>query len=90
MSFVEEAYSRAMDAMPPGERVARVELMLQWTRNLLARQVVAELGDVGPARVKWEVAMRMYGADPRMKRLLENHRPDASACGTSDAVDAAG
>ena len=78
MSLVEEAYSRAMDEMPPVERVARVESMLRWTRSVLARRVVSEIGEVGPQRMKWEVAMRMYGSDPRMRRLLEEHCPDVS------------
>lgn len=71
MSLVEEAYCRAIDAMPPAEKMARVESFLAWTRNLIARQVRAELGEgVGDERIRWEVALRMYDSDPQMDRLI--------------------
>jgi hypothetical protein len=33
-----------MDALSPQERLARCTAMLKWSRDLLARQVIAEFG----------------------------------------------
>jgi hypothetical protein len=71
MTLVEEAYQRGLDAMTPIERIARVEGFLCWTRNLMARQVRAQLGpEVSDERIRWEVALRMYGSSPRMAALI--------------------
>ncbi len=78
MSTVEEAYRQAMDAMTPAEKFARVEGFLSWTRSLLARQIKAELGDVSEERIKSEVAIRMYGSDPRFRKLLEQREANGS------------
>ena len=71
MSLVEDAYQQAVDAMPAMEKLARVEAMLAWTRNLLARQVRAALGPaVSENRIRWEVALRMYESEPVVARLI--------------------
>jgi hypothetical protein len=51
---------------------------LKWSRDLLARQVIAELGEVSETRLKWEVAKRMYGADPVARALIERRLADVS------------
>jgi hypothetical protein len=80
MSLVEDAYLEAIQAMSPCERLARVEAMLAWTRNLLARRIAAESPvEFGPKRLRWEVALRMYGSEPDMRRLLEENMPDVSS-----------
>ncbi len=72
MSLVHEEYQKRIDELPPLAKLARVEALLCWTRNLIARQVRAELGDkVSDERVRWEVALRMYDADPTMARLIQ-------------------
>ena len=71
MSLVEEAYQRSIDEMPPHQKMARVSAMLRWTRDLITRQVRAELGDsVSDERIRWEVALRMYGSEPVVGRLI--------------------
>jgi len=65
-----------MDSLSPKERVARSAAMLQWTRELLGRQVIAELGVMSDERLKWEVAKRMYGADPSAKNMIERRLAD--------------
>lgn len=71
MSLVEEAYQRAVDAMTPQQKLARMHAMLNWVRDLYARQVRAELGDVSEERLKWEVVFRQYRSDPGARKLIE-------------------
>ncbi len=71
MSLVEQLYHERIDAMSPKERVARAAEMLQWARQTLARQIVAESGPMSDERLKWLVAMRQYGADPTTRTMIE-------------------
>ena len=74
MSVVEDAYEQALDAMPPAQKMARVEAYLSWTRNLIARQLQKSLGPaVSEERLRWEVALRMYESDPGVARLIREH-----------------
>ncbi len=77
-SIVEQQYNSRMDALSPQERIARCAGMLKWTRDLLARQVVAELGAISEERLKWEVAKRMYGSDPTAKAIIDQRLEDVS------------
>ena len=52
--------------------------MLKWARDLLARQVVSELGVVSEERLRWEVALRLYRADPVCCRMIERELADVS------------
>jgi hypothetical protein len=71
MSVVEDAYARAIDAMPPLQKMASLEGFLVWTRNVIARQVRARLGSaVSEDRIRWEVALQMYESDPLLARLI--------------------
>lgn len=80
MSLVEDAYQRAVDAIPTVEKMARVEAMLAWTRNLIARQVGATLGaTASEERIRWEVALRMYESDPVVARLIREQIARVSA-----------
>ena len=77
-SIVEQQYNSRMDALSPQERIARCAAMLKWTRDLLARQVIAELGAISEERLKWEVARRMYGSDPTAKAIIDQRLEDVS------------
>ena len=77
-SIVEQQYNSAMDALSPQERIARCAAMLKWTRDLLARQVTAELGAISDERLKWEVAKRLYGADPTTRAMIDQRLEDVS------------
>lgn len=68
---VEQHYQAQMDALTPRERMARSVAMLAWTRQMLARQIVAECGPMSPERLKWEVALRQYGDDPIARTTIE-------------------
>jgi hypothetical protein len=68
---VEERFQAATDALYPYERVERAAALFQWSREILQRRILAERGPMGPERLKWEVALRQYGADPRARALIE-------------------
>lgn len=67
-----------MDALSPQERIARCAAMLKWTRDLLVRQILAERGEMPEERLKWEVARRMYGADPAARAIIDQRLVDVS------------
>ena len=75
-STVEQAYLERIDAMSPKERVARCAAMLRWARRCIARQIEAQRGPISDQRLKWEVALRMYGADPRARATIERKLAD--------------
>jgi hypothetical protein len=52
--------------------------MLQWTRELLGRQIIAKSGAMSQERLKWEVAKRLYGADPVASAMIERMLADVS------------
>lgn len=76
MDIIELKYRERIDALTPKERVARAASMFQWTRDAIARQIVADSGPMSSERLKWLVAMRQYGIDPAtremIQRVLEN------------------
>ena len=79
---VEAAYRDAIDAMSPAERVARSAAMFEWTRQQLARQIIAERTvngaspKIDPESLKWMVALRLYGDQPVVRRLIEQRLRD--------------
>ena len=77
-SIVEQQYNSRMDLLSPQERIARCAAMLKWTRDLLARQVVAELGAISDERLKWEVAKRMYASDTTARAMIDQRLEDVS------------
>ena len=72
MAKIEAEYQSRMNDLSGRERVSRSLAMLQWTREMLARQIVAEKGEMSKERLKWEVALRMYGADRATQRMIES------------------
>jgi hypothetical protein len=71
MTDVERAYQERLDALSPRERVTRSVAMFNWSRQILARQILAEQGPMTEERLKWEVALRMYGAESPARALIE-------------------
>ena len=71
MSLVEREYRRLVAAMTPAQRMERAANLLSWARAATARQIVREQGEMSPERLKWEVALRHYGHEPVMRRLIE-------------------
>jgi hypothetical protein len=77
-SRIEQLYQTRMDSLSPKERVARCVAMLQWTRELLGRQIITELGAISNEQLKWEVARRMYGADRAARVMIDRKLADVS------------
>ena len=73
---IEQISLQRMDALTPKERVARSAAMLRWARRCIARQIEAQRGPLSDERLKWEVALRMYGADPRARATIERKLAD--------------
>jgi hypothetical protein len=81
MTIVERAYLETVDAMTPAERIQRSIQMFQWARQAIARQVVSERGPLPPDLLKCHIALRMYGADPESRRLIQEHLARVSSRG---------
>jgi len=75
---VDFEYWKRVDAMTIAERVQRAEDLLAWARGFIARQILEERGPLSPERLKWEVALRQYGADPIARSLIEGIRARVS------------
>lgn len=76
---VEKEYREAMARLTPAERVARSVAMAKWARDAIARQIVAEKGPRSDERLKWEVALRVYRADPVACRTIEKQLANVPA-----------
>jgi endonuclease III len=71
VSVVQQKYDKLIDAMPVHVKVARAAQMFQWSRDWAMRQVLAEKGPMPEQRLRLEVALRMYGHEEPMRRLIE-------------------
>ena len=70
-STIELKYLERIDAMTPKERVARAASLFQWTRETIARQIIAESGPMDFEQLKWRVGMRQYGGDKKTRELIQ-------------------
>jgi len=68
---VEREYRARIAAMSAAERVRRAEALVRWSRDFLIRSILAERGPMSEARLKRELALRLYGSDPTARRLIE-------------------
>jgi hypothetical protein len=71
MDLVEWEYLKQMAALTPQERIARAASLFQWTREIIAGQIVSASGSMNPERLKWLVAMRQYGVDPATRDMIQ-------------------
>lgn len=67
---IEAIYRERMAALTPKERVARAAAMFHWNREMIARQIVAEEGPMSAERLKWRVALRLYGNEPEVAAMI--------------------
>jgi len=65
------SFRAAQDAMSVRERVARAAAMFAWARGVIRRDIVFRSGPVSDERLKWETAMRLYGADATARALIQ-------------------
>jgi len=71
--LIEQRYQAEMDRLSPRERIARGIAMFDWARSWIERQIVAERGPLPEEQLRWEVALRLYGAEPGSRQLIERH-----------------
>jgi hypothetical protein len=76
ISAVESVYQQRIAAMTPAQRVARSAALFEWTRDQIARQIVAEHGDMDSETLRWQVALRLYGNEPILRHLIERKLSD--------------
>lgn len=79
MSLIEDTYRRSVAEMTPAQKLRRMHDMLHWVRDLYARQLREQLGNVSEERLKWEVALRQYGGDERTRRMIEGKLRDVQS-----------
>ncbi len=78
MTPIEQLYQSSIDEMSCKERVARSVELFNWSREYIGRQIRAENPTFNEERLKLLVALRIYGSEPNMKKLLEDKLADVS------------
>ena len=69
---IEAEYQKRVSEMTPCEKMSRSVAMAAWARETIARQIRSEVGpDVSEERMKWLVALRVYGSDLQTKALVQ-------------------
>ena len=68
---VELEYRTRIEGMSAVERVRRSEALLRWSRDYLARSILAAQGPMSDARLRREILLRQYGADPSARKLID-------------------
>ena len=71
---VESEYRARIDAMSVVERIRRAEVIFNWSRDYLVRSIALARGPMSDEDLKWEVALRQYGANPATRRLIDEIR----------------
>lgn len=75
---IESEYRARIDAMSSVERVQRAEALFVWSRDYLSRTIAAARGPISEDDLKWEIALRQYGAHPAARALIDELRNRAS------------
>jgi hypothetical protein len=78
MPSVETQYLLQIAKMTGAEKIARSAALFKWTREMIARQIESTSRPLSAERLKWEVALRMYGGDPGTRSLIERKLIDVS------------
>jgi hypothetical protein len=53
--------------------------MFAWARDLIGREIVARTGPLSDARLKWEIALRLYGSDAASRAMIQRMLDHVSA-----------
>jgi hypothetical protein len=60
------------------DRIRRSEELFDWSRDYIARSIVAVRGKLPLDELRREVALRQYGANPVVRELIEELRDRAA------------
>ena len=74
---VDDEYRVRIGAMTVAERIRRAEALFTWSRDFLARSILAARGPMPDDVLRWEVALRQYGADRQTRELIGELRDRA-------------
>ncbi|MCA9050359.1 MAG: hypothetical protein KDA89_16600 [Planctomycetaceae bacterium] len=77
-SIVEQQYQAAMSALSPYQRMERCVALTAWAREMIAGRILEEQGPLNDRELKWQVALQIYGSDPRTRQLIEQGMADVS------------
>ena len=75
---IELEYRRRINAMSVADWIRRAEALFNWSRDYIARSILAARGPMSDDDLKWEVALRLYGTHPATKELINELRSRAS------------
>lgn len=75
---IEATYRERVSAMSVTARVRRAETLFIWSRDYIARSILASRGAIPDDDLKWEVALRQYGSHPETRELIDDLRGRAS------------
>ncbi len=75
---VDLEYERRIKAMSPAEKISRSAAMLAWTREQMARHILASQPDLSEEELKWRVALQLYQSEPAVVKLIEEHLASVS------------
>lgn len=64
--------------MSPAERLQRTAVMLAWTRDQISRQIMSDNEGMSAEELKWQVALRLYGDEPEVGRMIREKIADVS------------
>lgn len=70
-STAEARFRAAQDSLPAHARVARAASMFCWARGVIRRDILSRRPDLSDDQLKWETALRLYGADPTSRKLIQ-------------------
>ena len=70
-SSLEARFRAAQDAQPAHARVARAAAMFAWARDAIRREIRGRDSAMSEERLKWEAALRLYGADATARGLIQ-------------------
>ena len=71
---IEAAYRERVNSMSIAERIRRAETLFNWSRDYIARSILASRGSIPDADLRWEVALRQYGSQPEIRELIDDLR----------------
>jgi hypothetical protein len=71
---IDREYRARIQAMTIVERIQRAEALFIWSRDYVARSILAAKGPMSDDELKYEMALRLYGSDPETRALIEEWR----------------
>ena len=78
MSEIQKQFDSNIASMSPAERVARMNAMFNWARELIGRLVRKVHPEASEEQLKLLVALRMYSGDRAIHKMLEQQLDNVS------------